>query len=107
MTRQTDWGQPKTTRHFRLTDIGHNGLEQLAKPLGISRNELLERLGRTAIDEQKMQALLGVLTIALAQPHNTKKEHLKKKDNADAHNNTTTNQRNARLLDKLAGNKQT
>ena len=70
MTRTSDWGQPKTTRHFRLTDEGHQGLDKLAKPLGISRNELLERLGRTALDEQKIKALLGVLTIALVQPHN-------------------------------------
>ncbi len=70
MSRKTDWGETKTTRHFRLTETGHEGLEKLAKPLGISRNELLERLGRTASDENRMKALLGVLTIALVQPQN-------------------------------------
>lgn len=70
MTRTAVWGEKKTSRHFRLTDTGHNGLEKIAKPLGITRNELLERLGQTAADEEKLQALLGVLTIALVQPHN-------------------------------------
>lgn len=70
MARTATWGQKKTTRHFRLTDTGHKGLGKIAQPLGITRNELLERLGQTATDEEKLQALLGVLTIALVQPHN-------------------------------------
>jgi hypothetical protein len=73
MTRETDWGELKINRHHRLTDTAWTGLAILAKTLDVSKSELLERLGRTVLDEEKLKVLQALLTFILLPTHNDKR----------------------------------
>ena len=47
--RKAFWGQRKKSRDIALTDEAVSGLDELAKARGLSRAELVERIGRRII----------------------------------------------------------
>ena len=47
--RKAFWGQRKRSRDIALTDDAVKGLDELAKARGLSRAELVERIGRRII----------------------------------------------------------
>lgn len=47
--RKAFWGQRKRSRDIALTDEAVAGLDELAKARGLSRAELVERIGRRII----------------------------------------------------------
>jgi hypothetical protein len=47
--RETLYDQPKKRREVMATDTGWQGFKDVAKALGLSASELVERIGRGAI----------------------------------------------------------
>lgn len=70
MPKLSDWGELKESQNFRLTPTAKEGLKDLAQSLGVSTNELIERLGRGAKHEVMKKSLWGVLTGTIMQLQN-------------------------------------
>jgi hypothetical protein len=70
MPKSSDWGELKQSKTYRITPTASGGIDGMAESLGLSSNELVERLGRAFQDEVGQKTFFGVLTGTIMQMQN-------------------------------------